>query len=345
MKPALWKWSQVVKLGAALLLLLLGILIVSTATLPHYEAALTPVSQAPLQPLPGPEINRFAAPNEPPAAQELRSDTPVDGAIAPGPPSAQPPDIQRILQRGYLVVAVLGQDNPPFFWEQSSDGLEGVDIEIARAIAAYLGVELQFNRTAQTFNEVIDQVYSLEADMAISKLSRTLKRARRIRFSQPYVSLGQGFLINRLAFAEYFETVNQEVPILTALNQVAGKIGVLRGSSYVGFVESVVPKGQIVEYDTWKELVQAIIRGEVLAACRDELEIEKVILTQPNAILQMRTVSLNHFKDSIAIALPWDSYHLLSFVNQYLDTTELRYTADSLLNDYTEMLQTGRIPG
>lgn len=64
------------------------------------------------------------------------------------------------------------------------------------------------------------------------------------------------------------------------------------------------------------------------------------MLTQPEAVLQMQTLALSNTKDTIAIALPWDSQHLLAFVNQYLETANLDYTADSLLNEYAETLQT-----
>lgn len=95
------------------------------------------------------------------------------------------PDMKRILERGYLIVALLERDNPPFFVTDEPQGLYGLDIKIARAIAAYLGVEVQFDRSAQTFDETIDAVYHLRADIAITKLSQTLNRARRVGFRAP----------------------------------------------------------------------------------------------------------------------------------------------------------------
>ena len=40
------------------------------------------------------------------------------------------------------------------------------------------------------------------------------------------------------------------------------------------------------------------------------------------------------------MALPWDSQHLQDFVNQYLDTYSLDYTADTVLEDYADHLET-----
>ena len=39
------------------------------------------------------------------------------------------------------------------------------------------------------------------------------------------------------------------------------------------------------------------------------------------------------------MALPWDSRHLQAFVNQYLDTFSLDYTADAVLDEYADYLQ------
>lgn len=108
-----------------------------------------------------------------------------------------PPDVQRILDRGKLVVALLDQDNPPFFRADAADQLTGLDIDLARAIADQLGVEVEFNRSAKTFDSVIKTVYNAQADLAISKLSRTLSRAKSIRFSSPYLKMRQGLLVNR----------------------------------------------------------------------------------------------------------------------------------------------------
>ena len=98
------------------------------------------------------------------------------------------PEFARIVTRGELVVAVLGVDQPPFF-EQQHGQLVGIDIDMAKEIAAKLGVKVRFNRDAKTFDSVVSLLANGDADMAISKLSRTLSRAQVISFSTPYIRL------------------------------------------------------------------------------------------------------------------------------------------------------------
>ncbi|MEO1070035.1 MAG: hypothetical protein AAFW95_13100, partial [Cyanobacteria bacterium J06638_6] len=77
-----------------------------------------------------------------------RSSTTVTSDLAAVP--AMPPDIEQILDRGKLIVAVLGQDNAPFFMDREGQ-LSGLDLKLARSLAEQLGVSLEVTRSAQTF--------------------------------------------------------------------------------------------------------------------------------------------------------------------------------------------------
>lgn len=248
---------------------------------------------------------------------------------------AMPPDIQRIQDRGKLIVAVLGSDNAPFFMGDMK-APEGLDIKIAEGLAESLDVDLEFNRSAETFNEVVDQVYQLKADVAISKLSRTLSRAQRVKFSRPYVNMRQGLLVNRVQIAQQ---TNSGMSPIEAIRNFSGKVGVIEGSSYAGFLKQKFPDATIQAYLTWDDIVSAVIRGDVQAAYRDELEVKKVILKNPDAALRLQTIALTDTKDAIAMAIPWDSDHLQAFINQYLDTQEVNYTADMVLEEYADSLR------
>lgn len=265
-----------------------------------------------------------------PSAERRSTRQPANQVVG----GTMPPEVQRILDRGKLVVALLDQENPPFFKTDTTDQLSGLDIDLARAIADQLGVEVEFNRSAKTFDGVIKTVYNAQADLAISKLSRTLSRAKSIRFSRPYLKMRQGLLVNRLQIAQQ----SNGRSMTELIRNLQGKVGVIRGSSYVGFMQKRFPKATVVEFPSWAEAVRAVSQGQVLAAYRDELEIKKTILSQPNTALTLQTIALSDTQDSIAIALPWKSQHLLAFVDQYLETTDVNYTADRILQDYAGLL-------
>lgn len=243
-----------------------------------------------------------------------------------------PPELERIRDRGKLVVAVLGVDNPPFFMTLEDGSLGGLDIELAKSLAQQLEVDLEINRSAETFDQVVDQVYHQEADLAISKISRTLTRGQRVRFSRPYLSMRQGLLVNRLQLAQQ----SQNRRTTEAIRALAGPVGVIQNSSYVGFLRQKFPQATVVEMPTWEDAVQAVSQGELLAAYRDELEVKKVMLVKPDASLNLQTVALTDAQDYLAMVLPWDSLHLLSWVDLYLDTQGRTYTVDTVLEDYAD---------
>lgn len=243
-----------------------------------------------------------------------------------------PPDLQRIRNRGKLVVAVLGVDNPPFFMTLADGRLDGLDIELAKALAQQLDVDLEINRSAETFDQVVDQVYHQEVDLAISKISRTLTRGQRVRFSRPYLSMRQGLLVNRLKLAQQ----SQNRRTTEAIRALAGPVGVIQDSSYVGFLRQKFPQATVVEMPTWEDVVKAVSQGDILAGYRDELEVKKVMLVQPDASLNLQTVALTDAQDYLAMVLPWDSAHLLSWVDLYLETQGRTYTVDTVLDDYAD---------
>ncbi|PZV09027.1 MAG: amino acid ABC transporter substrate-binding protein [Leptolyngbya sp.] len=270
-----------------------------------------------------------ASPSTTPTATRTTGSPQARPVAAPVPLPAMPPDIQGIVERGKLTVAVLGQDNAPFFMQTEAQ-LSGLDIQLARALADQLGVSLDIIRSAQTFDQVVDTVYGRKADLAISKISRTLKRAQRVRFSQPYLRMRQGLLVNRLQMAEQ----TQGRSIVETIRDLRGQVGVIKGSSYVGFLKQKFPQAAIVEYPTWEDVVEAVVRGDILAAYRDELEVKKVVRTRPDAALQLQTIALTDTQDALAVVLPWSSAHLLAFVDQYLDTLTAQYTVDTVLDEY-----------
>lgn len=255
----------------------------------------------------------------------------------PSAPAAKPPvmapDIKRILDRGKLVVAMTSFDVPPFFMTDANGRFYGLDVSLAEGIAKSLGVPVEYNRQGKTFNEVVDIVIRGDADVAISKLSVTMSRAMKVRFSTPYLVLRHGLLVNRLDLAKMAKG-KETVDVIKDYN---GSIGVLAKSSFIDYAAEFFPKAKVVEFPNWDPaLVSAVSRGEVPLAYRDELEVKKVIRGNPTAALNLRTILIDGTRDDIAIAVPWDSKQLLSVVNLYL-SRQKRLTVNGLLDQYEEI--------
>lgn len=235
-------------------------------------------------------------------------------------------DIGRIVARGEIVVAVLGSDAPPFFQAVNGE-LTGTDIDMAREIGRELGVNVRFDRSAKSFNQVVEIVARGEADLGISKLSRTLARSQSVRFSAPYLSLEHALLINRLEFAK----VARDQSVTSVLRNFKGSIGVIANSSFAGFAARNFPQARLVSYASWDEVVKAVQRGDVVAAYRDEFEVKRILKLNPTASLTLRSVTFKDLVDSLSVAVGIQDTVLLDFVNQYLAQRPEKMTVDTVL--------------
>lgn len=224
------------------------------------------------------------------------------------------PDIARIITSGELVVAMLKVDTPPFFSFNSDGQWVGLEVDLAEAIANELGVKLRINRDAGTFNAVVDILAQGGADLAISKLSRTLARTQTIAFSNPYLTLNHALLLNRVKFAQ----IAKGRPLPEVIRSFDGSIGVIAKSSFVDYSKRNFPKARIQEFPAWNNVLVALEKGEITGAYRDEFEIKRVLSSDPTASLLLRTVTLKDLEDTLGIGVSVSSPRLLAFVNQFL---------------------------
>lgn len=249
-------------------------------------------------------------------------------AAAPEPALA--PDIARIRERGKVVVAVAGFAVPPFVTFGADGTPTGTDIDIATDMAKALGVGLAFDHRARTVDEMLDIIAARDADLAIAKLSETLDRALRVRFSRPYLVLHQALLLNRLRFAQ----AAQGRDPIEVVQESGASIGVLAGGAYVEYAKRLLPRARLRDYADWPSLIDAVRRGEVVAAYGDELEVKHALMADPAAPLQLRPAILADTRDPIGVALPWDSLTLLAWVDLYLETAAKPLDVDELLARY-----------
>ena len=172
-----------------------------------------------------------------------------------------PTDLRRICERGRLRVARYQGQRPPFFFQGEDGEWLGFDVDLAQDIARRLDVEYEA-KLAASFDGVVDLVADGSADLAISKLSITLDRSQRVRFSKPYMTVYQTLLINRLAAPK------QQDPF-AFLNQASMRIGALDGSSYIGYARSEFPAAQIQPHTEFSRMLLDVTENRLDAAFVD----------------------------------------------------------------------------
>jgi len=241
------------------------------------------------------------------------------------------PDIAPIVERGALIVAQVDVDVPLMFVKRDDDEIFGFDIDLARAMAASLGVELRLLRTAKSYDDVVRQVAAGEADLGISFLSRTARRAKLVLYSRPYFEQSMTLLINRvkgLRFRDKCPTVRE----LITKTEYSNLLGLENDSSYEARVRSLNPDAKLQEFGTIDESLASVLAGKTAISLQGELTARRFLKENPGARIRLQYRRIGSVTDQIAIAVRPGQYDLLHWVNVFLDEHGVKYTVSDLIN-------------
>jgi len=240
-----------------------------------------------------------------------------------------PPDIVKITNQGYIDIAMIGSDNAPFV--SVKDGqLVGIDVDLAKSIAAALGVQPRFDRSAKSFDDVVEMVRDGKADIGLSKLSRTAARARIVAFSNPYVILRHALLFNRLALAQK----SRGMDVGDYVRNFSGTLGVIEKSAYATFAKVYFPKAKLIALKNWQAVIDAALTGTIDAGYRDEFAVRAVAFDHPETSIDLRAITINDARSAISVVVAWDKPMLLAIVNQAIDDRPSKMTADDVMTMY-----------
>jgi len=240
-------------------------------------------------------------------------------------------DLQQILARSKLVVALVNTDYPPLFAASPTGHLEGHNISLVQDIARELGVQVEFVRTTHSFDALIDMVSRGEADIGLTT-SITLSRAQKVLFTQPYLTLKMALLLNRRKLIEH--GLSSGLQSLAELYHTTQSIGMLTGSAYVVYARKHFPQAALKEYDSLPELLIAVQKGEVLAAVRNDLTAQFYLHQHPEAVLWLQLFVDQSAEDYLAFPVRRDRPHLLAWLNAYLLIKQAHWNSSDLIEQY-----------
>jgi len=239
------------------------------------------------------------------------------------------PEMQRILNRGKIIVAMHNDDGYPFYMKSKEGRLTGFDVDMAYDIASRLGVIVEFNRKARTFDEVVDIVAKREADLGISQLSVTLKRAQRVHFTVPYLVLRNYLIVNRRHSDDQRGRSAAELA-----NRKGIKILAERGSAHIDFSTRAFPLAVTAPYDSREQAFQSVVKKESFALYEDEVFVTSLFRKSPEFLLHLESIPVDGARDRLAVAVNWRDLHLLSWLDLYMKTVRSETTVDDILQKY-----------
>jgi ABC-type amino acid transport substrate-binding protein len=209
---------------------------------------------------------------------------------------------------------MLDIEYPPFITHDDNGGLTGIEVDMARDIAHKLGVSLEIAKTDH-LDGVVGMVADGRADIGLSNLSITCERAKQVKFTDIYRTLGIVLLLNRLKMASF--ELTDGVRQLDPLRNITGVIGVIGRSSYEAGALEYFPRAEVKTFDRYREMIRAAERGEILLAVANSETADTFLKESPSLMIRLQPFRLE-LRDPIAMAVGVESDHLLAWLNAYI---------------------------
>lgn len=189
----------------------------------------------------------------------------------------------------------------PYEYRDSS-GIVGVDVDIAREIAAAMGKELEIKDVA--FDSLINELNSGKADFAAAGMSINEERKKEVDFSIEYVSSKQVVVVRK----DYNKIKN--------INDLNGKtISVQLGSVADTYVTKNFKNSKIVRQKKFLSAAEDVKAKKSECIIMDELPAKELVKNNSELII----LKIELFTDKYAIAVKKGNTELLNKINEVLE--------------------------
>lgn len=165
--------------------------------------------------------------------------------------------LDEVKARGTLRVAVEGT-YPPFNYKDDKGQLAGFDVDIAKAIAAKLGVKAEFSTTE--WSGILAGLQAGKYDVIVNQVAATDKRRETFDFSDAYVT----------SYAQLIVRANETRKLDTPADLAGKKLGVGQGSNYAELAKGIAG-AEVRTYPGAPEYLQDLATGRIDAAINDSL--------------------------------------------------------------------------
>ena len=216
---------------------------------------------------------------------------------------------------------------PPYEMVADGDGVngsgyEGIDIEIAYALADKLGLELVIDD--MDFDAALLAVQNNSADMMLAGLSYSEERDEVVDFSDPYATGVQVVIV-------------KEGSDVTLDNLGDYMIGTQRGTTGYLYASDTPENGgygedHVIGYDSGVTAVQELINGTIDAVIIDQQPAEAYVAANPDAGLTI--LDGNWVEEDYCLAVDEGNTALLNALNTALNELKSDGTLDEIVAKY-----------
>ena len=204
----------------------------------------------------------------------------------------------------------------------NGSGFEGIDVEIAYALADKLGLELVIDD--MDFDAALMAVQNNSADMMLAGLSYSEERDEVVDFSDPYATGVQVVIV-------------KEGSGVTMDNLGEYMIGTQRGTTGYIYASDTPENGgygedHVIAYDSGVTAVQELINGTIDAVIIDQQPAEAYVAANPDAGLTI--LDGNWVEEDYCLAVDEGNTALLDALNTAMNELKSDGTLDAIVATY-----------
>ena len=246
-----------------------------------------------------------------------------DEAAAPEPEVAEAPEFEagttmaELAEAGTITVGTKF-DQPGFGLENLEGELEGFDVEIAKIIAAELGIAPEDITWEETPSAVREEVLEGgEVDMVVATYTINDERAERITFAGPYYEAGQQIMV-----AADDDTITGPESFME--NPDATVCSVTGSTPSEQIREYLASDDQLVLFDEYSQCADALENGQVQAVTTDNVILLGFVSESDGAF---KLVGEQFTEEPYGIGVEKGNVEFCEFINETLAANEEAYVA------------------
>lgn len=210
---------------------------------------------------------------------------------------------------------------PPYEMTNDAGEFEGIDVEIAQAIADKLGLELRIDD--MDFDSALLAAQTGKSDMVMAGVSVTEDRLVNLDFSESYATGIQVVIV-------------PEDSDIESIDDLTGKmIGVQRGTTGDLYCSDTVENGgfgaeNVTPYDNGLIAVQNLINGQVDCVVIDNAPAQEFVAANPG----LKILDTEYVNEDYAIGVKKGNTQLLDAINGALAELQADGTIQSIIDKY-----------
>ncbi len=234
-------------------------------------------------------------------------------------------EIERIMNKGELRVS-LNKGYPPFCIIENNK-IQGLDVDLAKLIADYLGVKVKFIMPP-LYKEQIPKLLAGESDIIIAAMTRTVERGLKVAFTDPYFEVSQAALVDR-------DMVPAQTNSYFGLVDIPGiRIGVKADTTIERFARELFSADAIKTYPDHPQAVDALLKGQVDATVHDSPFVQIWARTHPNLTGRIKPLLAPVTKEYYGFAIRKGDPEFLAWLNLFITQIKSDGTLDLLKHRY-----------